>query len=300
MKKPNIYIIVSIIVGSIIIGSSIIYANKLVAEISFNQPVNNEKASIIEKDGKEYQILKETPITLTIIDDYTCVECEVDKIISLFKKQSGMPVATRIVSQRSNEGNELIAKYNAPYIPFVIVGDEVEKSSNFSHLTHHVITKSDNGYFVDLDKTGISVGRYLSATYYEKDDPEAPKIAFDEQEYEFGDVSMKNGTVQKEFIIKNVGKNPLELLHLDTSCGCTSVQIELENETSPIFTMAGHGKPEKWQGAIESGKEAKVIVYYDPTVHPDLTGEVTRQAFISTNDPNTTELTFKITLNQTP
>ena len=45
--------------------------------------------------------------------------------------------------------------------------------------------------------------------------------------------------------------------------------------------------------------DAKLIVYYDPSVHKDLVGAVTREIFVMTNDPVTPEMKIRIKANQT-
>jgi len=121
-----------------------------------------------------------------------------------------------------------------------------------------------------------------------------------ENEFDFGQVQLSNGKVSHEFIVKNEGKNPLEFLNANTSCGCTSTQIILKDNASPEYLMAGHQEPVKWQGSLGPGEEGKVIVYYDPAVHPELNGAVTREVMIDTNDPNAPQLKLRIHVNQTP
>jgi len=69
----------------------------------------------------------------------------------------------------------------------------------------------------------------------------------------------------------------------------------------PRFYMAGHGQAEpdpNWKVSIAPGDEAKVKVYYDPSIHPDLTGPVTREVFVHSNDPVDFETKLTITLDQ--
>jgi hypothetical protein len=120
----------------------------------------------------------------------------------------------------------------------------------------------------------------------------------DESTYDFGDVRLSDSKVSAEFVIKNEGKSPLELLNANTSCGCTSAQIIAGEETSPVYMMAGHQEPVKWRGSLAPGEEGKILVHYDPTVHPELEGDVTRDVTIDTNDPNTPQLKLKINVNQ--
>ena len=108
---------------------------------------------------------------------------------------------------------------------------------------------------------------------------DAPKISVLEAKRDLGTVSQNSGTMTTEFVIKNEGESDLVISKLSSSCGCTSGSVVYQDQEGPRFYMTGHGYEEpdsNWQIAIGAGDEAVVKVYYDPTVHPDLTGPVTR------------------------
>lgn len=130
----------------------------------------------------------------------------------------------------------------------------------------------------------------------------APRISVTQTKIDLGDVSLKKGTVTSEFTLKNEGKSDLVIDKLSSSCECTSGTLIYQGKESPKFSMPGHGQEQpdpNWQTAIAPGDEAKVKVYYDPTVHPDLTGPVTRTISVHSNDPVDFEIKLTITLNQT-
>ena len=50
--------------------------------------------------------------------------------------------------------------------------------------------------------------------------------------------------------------------------------------------MAAHGKnPRNWSTVIKPGEQAFLKVYYDPAVHPNERGQVTRIVWIYSDDP---------------
>lgn len=129
----------------------------------------------------------------------------------------------------------------------------------------------------------------------------APKLAVAENKIDMGKVSQRDGIATTEFVIKNEGKSNLIIDKLSSSCGCTSGSVVYQGEEGPKFSMPGHGNKEPdpaWQVAIAPGDEAKVKVYYDPSVHPDLTGPVTRTVSIISNDPVDFEAKLTINLEQ--
>lgn len=130
---------------------------------------------------------------------------------------------------------------------------------------------------------------------------DAPKITAVEVKKDLGTISLKKGIVTTEFVVKNEGKSDLVVDKLSSSCGCTSASIVYQGKEGPRFYMAGHGQdaPDpSWKISIAPGDEATVKVYYDPTVHPDLTGAVTREVSVHSNDPVDFETKLTITLNQ--
>ena len=129
----------------------------------------------------------------------------------------------------------------------------------------------------------------------------APKISALVVKQDLGNISLAKGIVSTEFMIKNIGESNLVIDKLSSSCGCTSASLVYQGKEGPRFYMAGHGQESPdptWQAAIAPGDEARIKVYYDPTVHPDLTGPVTRTVSLHSNDPVDFETKFTIILNQ--
>ena len=100
----------------------------------------------------------------------------------------------------------------------------------------------------------------------------------------FGTVSQAAGAVTAFLTITNTGTKDLIINGLETSCSCTSVRVINDGVEGPKFSMAGHGtNPENWATGIQPGKEAQLKITYDPNVHKDLRGSVTRSVFIFSN-----------------
>lgn len=128
-----------------------------------------------------------------------------------------------------------------------------------------------------------------------------PIISISPSSKDLGDVSQKKGVMTTIFDLKNEGKKDLIINKLDTSCGCTSASIVYQGKEGPVFAMAGHGivSPTDWQIVIPAGETAQLKVYYDPNVHKDLRGSVTREINIFSNDAIDFEKSVTIELNQT-
>lgn len=116
---------------------------------------------------------------------------------------------------------------------------------------------------------------------YSIEDPNAPKVEITEKRFDFGKIQLTD-IVKHEFKLKNVGKNPLIITDLMTSCHCTTVIMKVQGkEASPEFGM--HSMP-AWQGEISAGTEAALEVIYEPAKMP-VHGAVSRVISFSSNDP---------------
>jgi hypothetical protein len=130
---------------------------------------------------------------------------------------------------------------------------------------------------------------------------DAPQIEISEIKRDLGKVSQIQGEVSTDFEFSNQGESNLVINKLSSSCGCTSAAIVYEEKVGPKFTMEGHGQenPKDWQVTIKPDDTAILRVFYDPTIHPDLVGTVTRTVSVFSNDPVNFEAKVTITLEQT-
>ncbi|OGK58411.1 hypothetical protein A3H86_04230 [Candidatus Roizmanbacteria bacterium RIFCSPLOWO2_02_FULL_41_9] len=124
---------------------------------------------------------------------------------------------------------------------------------------------------------------------YAVSDKERPNVAVKETSADLGTLKVSDEKA-KEFIIKNIGKKPLQLSNITTSCGCTAVQIIYQEKISAEFSM--HAQSD-YVAEIAPQTAARVRVIYRPYVMP-VYGVVEREAYISTNDPVNPKLIFKV------
>lgn len=107
-----------------------------------------------------------------------------------------------------------------------------------------------------------------------------PRLAAETERFDFGDVV--NGEVlTHDLVVRNEGEAPLVVEAVSTSCGCTKATLEPMN--------------------IPPGGSGILHVVYDSGAHgPELTGPVTRQIFIASNDPDRAEVVIEFDSNILP
>ena len=125
---------------------------------------------------------------------------------------------------------------------------------------------------------------------YSADDPNAPKLETTEKRYDFGKITLQD-VVSHDFNINNVGKNPLVITDLMTSCHCTTVILKVPGKAdSPEFGMHTEGG---WQGEVPPETEAVLAVTYEPAKHP-ARGPVSRVITFNSNDPSNQKVQLEV------
>lgn len=94
----------------------------------------------------------------------------------------------------------------------------------------------------------------------------------------------------KDFVIKNIGTNPLQITSVSSSCNCTFGQIVYKSQTSREYGMHAPGK---FVNEIAVGDTAIIRVTYKPYVMP-VYGPISRDVYVGTNDPDNPKLTFTV------
>ena len=92
---------------------------------------------------------------------------------------------------------------------------------------------------------------------------QSSKIVFEDSEHDFGEIQEKGGKVSYKFSFKNVGDEPLLILSVKPSCGCTT--------------------PNWSKNPIKPGEEGFIIAEYNPRGRPGVFRKslnvVTNQSF---------------------
>ena len=107
-----------------------------------------------------------------------------------------------------------------------------------------------------------------------------PRIEVSEASLALGDV-VNGQIVTREVTVQNVGKSVLIIEAVSTSCGCTEAAVSATR--------------------IPSGSSGVLTIRFDSGAHgPALTGQLVRQVFIATNDPQQPELVVELAANILP
>lgn len=124
-----------------------------------------------------------------------------------------------------------------------------------------------------------------------------------ELSYDWQDIDIAGGDVNRKFSFKNSGDTDLILKGASTSCMCTTATFTLPSgEVSPKFGMHGN---QKWAYAIKPGESFSVDVVFDPMAHgPNGVGPIQRSVYIlsssvengkyATSVPNSSDIVTEV------
>lgn len=128
---------------------------------------------------------------------------------------------------------------------------------------------------------------------------EIRSLSAPETAYNFGAISMRDGTVEHIFIVTNSSEKDIEIKRVFTSCMCTAAYIESANEEKGPFGMEGMGYIPPADETIKAGESRAVRVVFDPNAHgPAGVGAIDRLVYLT--DVSGNAFQFEITAVVTP
>lgn len=149
------------------------------------------------------------------------------------------------------------------------------------------------------DKLSSVIQNYLIDTAPQ----ERPQIIISEDHKDLGELIQEDyaqgDRLEMEFEVKNKGSKDLIINGIDSSCMCTKGQLINGEQISPELGMDHSEKqPEEWNVTIKPGETATLKVFYDPNVHGELSGDISRTVTLESNDPINSKISVKFDLTQ--
>jgi len=119
-----------------------------------------------------------------------------------------------------------------------------------------------------------------------------PQIVLEPTSFNLGQVSKKQGKIEKVFKLYNKGTEKLIITDIRVSCSCVTASLTVGKNKSPYFGT--QGVPSGWQVIIEPGQSGDLGVVVDLN-HPAIViGKLFRVINITSNDIINPDVTVKI------
>jgi hypothetical protein len=145
-------------------------------------------------------------------------------------------------------------------------------------------------------QSALALGEVRGATV-PSEQPSAGKLASDAPFYNFGTVSMAAGKVMRRYTIGNVGRAPLTITRLSTSCMCTEATLVTSSVRRGPFGMPGHMPIPTIRERLAPGELAQVEVVFDPAAHgPAGIGRTDRTVTVENDAGTPLQLNFTATV----
>ncbi len=126
-----------------------------------------------------------------------------------------------------------------------------------------------------------------------------PVLIANESSFDFGSISMADGNVRHDFVVRNASAVPITIEKLYTSCMCTLATYISAGEKKGPFGMPGHGFVPSLYASLPAGEYATVTVEFDPAAHgPAGIGRIDRAVRLESGKNALIELS--ISANITP
>lgn len=149
------------------------------------------------------------------------------------------------------------------------------------------------GFFVMLFSMAFLVTRGQkpdpATLSYKKEDVDRPKAEVSASLIDIGEMKV-NEIKEVSFQLKNVGNKSLQILNINSSCNCTFGKVLYKDIETKQFGMH---KQSGYVTDIAPGDTATIKVIYNPSIMP-VYGPVSRDVYITTNDPENSKLIFTL------
>ncbi|MCK5490902.1 MAG: thioredoxin domain-containing protein [Candidatus Pacebacteria bacterium] len=157
-----ILILFGLIIGIIISGS---FGIDIFGK---NDNILDIKKNVLENNGKTWVAYEDPIVTVNVISDENCENCEFESVLEIIK--TIVPTMDNVnINFDSEEGKRLIESFEVKTIPAFVFSSNVSEIKEYDKIGD-VLIENESGYLLDAVKTGIPIGRNLSAPKAQDDD----------------------------------------------------------------------------------------------------------------------------------
>jgi len=173
--KVKNFIAMSVILAGLFIGSLFVDIAQLITGSGFSQGII-QKYDILSSGGKTWVAYKEPKVSVQVITDESCKKCDPQEALVWLRRV--MPTIQAFsVESTSSEGLRLTEQMNIVSLPAFIFSRDVA-STDFYSQASSLFIEGEAGYFFDMGKIGLPVGKYLDTPQItERDATSGPKDA---------------------------------------------------------------------------------------------------------------------------
>ncbi len=174
-KRAKNYLSVIILLAGLLAGSIFVDVAQFVSQRGIS-PRAMRQVDVIPLEGRTWVAYSEPVVTVQVLNDRNCKECDVTEAIKMMKRV--MP--TLLVKETqfdSEDGKALIDQMKIKNLPAFIFDENVTKTDIYTQA-RDIFQKQDNNYLIDTAQIGIQPGKFLTLPQINEDDTQVgPKDA---------------------------------------------------------------------------------------------------------------------------
>jgi len=165
-KKAQNYLAAIIILAGLLLGSAFVDVAQLIQGQGISQKRIEDK-DLFEYGGKTWVAFDDPAIPLTIVNDKTCENCDIESAV-LGLKAAIPTLVPEEIDVEDKKGEEILAKIDVKMIPAFIFTKSIEKSEVFDKI-QSILTQKDDLYVLDASMLGIT-GKYVETPPFDSQD----------------------------------------------------------------------------------------------------------------------------------
>ena len=166
-RKVKNAISAAILLGGLFVGSLFVDLGQIIRGSGFSAK-NLNKAEIFQADGKTWVAYGEPAIEVKVVSDDACEKCDASEALVWLRRV--LPtIGAQKIAYDSEEGKELISKFELTTLPSFIFDGDVAKTDFFSQA-QILFDGKDDQFVLKTQELGLAPGKYLNIPEVKEND----------------------------------------------------------------------------------------------------------------------------------
>jgi len=166
-KKTKNLISALILISGLFVGSLFVDLSQLVKSSGFSQK-NLNKTDIFEVGQKTWVAYNEPAVTLQVVSDKSCAECDPAEALVWLRRVSPT-ISAEKVNFDSEEGKKLIEKFSIKTLPAFIFSEAIIKTEFYAQA-QTIFNQKDDQFELNTQELGLTPGKYLETPQVNEND----------------------------------------------------------------------------------------------------------------------------------
>lgn len=166
-KRLKNYISIIILLIGLLVGSIFVDVAQFVSQRGIS-PRAMRQLDIIPLEGRTWVAYNEPVVTVQVVNDSNCKECDVTDAIKMMKRVIPTLLVKEVQFDSAN-GKNLVDQLKIKSLPAFVFDDSIAKTDIYTQAPD-IFKKQDSSYLIDTAQIGIQPGKFLTLPQINPDD----------------------------------------------------------------------------------------------------------------------------------